>query len=174
MNFVQPKAYRDFYAQLYSAKDIHSELIKHYNEARKTMLIPYSVFIMNFIKYLVWNIKGTIIKDFPRTKIPSMLKLKGFELMKNVPYEAVSDPFKFRPIGQKALKILAIISTYYNTDATEIIQETGSILPLVEDMFNFYNKKQEQKGAFGLVLGIVCKHNPYIIGKNGPRTYITQ
>lgn len=174
MSFVQPKAYREFYEQLYSAEDIHSALLKHYKETRKSMPIPYSVFIMNFIKYLVWNLKGTAMKDFPRTKIPSMLKLKGFELMKNVPYEAVSDPFKFRPIGEKSLKILAIISTYYNTDAPELIPETGSVLPLVEDMFKFYNKKQEQKGAFGLVLGIVCKHNPYIIGKNGPRTFITQ
>lgn len=171
MSFVAPKVYRDFYSALYSGKDIHEELNKHYNKNRKTLGIPYSNFIINFLKYLIWNLKATVIKDFPRAKIERVFDITGFELDKKSQFKTLNDPFKFRPISNKSLKILAITTAYYNTDAPEIIPETGRVLPLVEEIYNHFNKNKEATGGFGLVLGINCKHTPFILAKNGKRLY---
>lgn len=173
MSFVPPKEYRDFYSRLYNADNIHAELDKHYREKRKEYKIGYSKFIMNFLKYLTWTIKGTMIKDYPKSKIEKVLDISGFELNKDAPFKDINSSLKFKPVSHKTLKIFAIVATYFNTDAPELIPETGKVLPLVESMISFYNDKQTAKGGFGLVLGIDCKHYPFVIGKNNKRVYLT-
>lgn len=172
MSFASPKTYRDFYSELYQSSDIHATLNKHYIDNRKNIGIPYSKFIMNFLKYLTWNLKATLVKDFPKSKIERVYDINGFEVQKGSQFKTLNDPFKFRPINQKTLKILGITSTYYNTDAPELIPETGNVLPLVEDIIQFFNKKQEAKGGFGLVLGINCKNKPFILNRQGKKVYL--
>lgn len=170
MAFVNPKQYRDFYTELYNSDNIHSSLNDHYMKNRKTLGIPYSKFIMKFIKYLIWNIKETsMLTKFPEHKIKSILDISGFEIKKGDSSKTLNDPFKFRPINKKSLTILGIITTYYNTDAPEIIPETGKLLFLVEEMIQYYNKNTT---GFGLVLGINCKHLPFVFDRNGKRVYL--
>lgn len=170
MSFANPKQYREFYSELYSSDNIHNALHEHYIKNRKTIGIPYSNFIMKFIKYLIWNIKeSNLINSLPYSKIKNIIDINGFEVKKGMQQKTLNDPFKFRPINKKSLTILGIISTYYNTDAPEIIPETGHILPVVEDIIQSYNKNTT---GFGLVLGINCKHAPFITNKNGRRIYI--
>lgn len=171
MAYVNPKQYREFYNELYNSDNIHKTLDEHYIKNKKIFSIPYSKFILKFIKYLVWNINNSnIVNNIQDSKvIKAVGDIKDFEVKKGVQSKILNDPFKFRPINKKSLTILGIITTFYNTDATEIIPETGKMLQLVEYIFNSYN---ENTSGFGLVLGINCKHTPFIIDKNGKRIYI--
>lgn len=170
MSFVNPKQYRDFYTELYNSNNIHNTLNNHYINNRKTIGIPYSKFIMKFIKYLVWNIKeSNMLNKFPDYKIKNLLDINGFEIKKGEQSKNINDPFKFRPINKKSLTILGIVTTYYNTDAPELIPETGKLLFLVEEMIQYYNKNTT---GFGLVLGIDCKHLPFIHDRNGKKIYL--
>lgn len=159
MTFVAPKVYRDFYTTLYNADNIHDELIKHYSQNRKTMEISYTKFVMNFLKYLTWNIKNKLVKDFPRSKIEKTFPLKGFELNKESQFKTINKSFDFRPINDKSFKILGITTVYYNTDAPELIPETGGVLILFEEMLNFYNKKKLNEGSFGIIVKVNSKNS---------------
>ena len=158
MTFVTPRVYREFYTDLYNSENIHDTLLEHYRNNRKTIGISYNKFVMNFLKYLTWNIKNKLVKDYPRSKIEKVFPLSGFELNKESQFKTINNSFNFSPMSDKSFKILGITSVYYNTDAPELIPETGGVLILFEDILNFYNKKKLNKGEFGIIVKVNSKN----------------
>lgn len=151
-NGLYKLSYEGLYDVLYYSED---ELLNKLATHQNTNLpifgeATYAKFILNFIKYLVWNVKSNMLKGFPQENIKSAraLIIGRDETLENARF--ITPLIQFSPLDSRTLVILASTTTFFNTDACPIIPETGPILPIVNDMVRAYNIKNKRQFAIAV------------------------